>query len=119
MRGTVAVIVTLLIAAIVGVGAYELGVAQGAAGAGGAVAPVGYYHPFFWGFPLFGLLFPLLFFFLLFGLARAAFGGWRGGWGYGRYADERRARLEELHRQMHGEAPREGGTTTPTPPTGR
>src|SRR5881392_768579 len=71
MRG-IGIIVTLVIAAIVGVGAYQLGVAQGLAGAGTAVAPALYYHPFFFGG--FGFLFPLLFIFLVFALIRGAFG---------------------------------------------
>ena len=75
MRG-IGIIVTLVIAAIVGVGAYQLGVAQGLATTGTAVAPYGYYHPFFFGG--FGFLFPLLFIFLIFFLLRGAF--W-GGWG--------------------------------------
>jgi hypothetical protein len=123
MRGITALIVTLVIAAIVGVGAYQLGVAQGVAGAGGAtpaVAPVLYYHPFFG----FGFLFPLLFFLFLFFLIRAAF--WGGGWGrryggWGRYGyGEPRDRFEEWHRQQHGEAPRDpGSSSSSTPPTGR
>jgi len=123
MRGITALIVTLVIAAIVGIGAYQLGVAQGLAGAGGAtaVAPAAYYyHPFFFGG--FGFLFPLLFIFLIFFLIRGAFwGGWGrryGGWGRYGYGDPR-DRLEEWHKQMHGETPREGGSTPQTPPTGR
>ena len=66
MRSSVAILVTLIIAAIVGIGAYQLGVAQGLATTGGgtAVAPAYYYHPFFGGFGFLGLLFPLLFIFL-------------------------------------------------------
>src|SRR2546425_11756957 len=75
MRG-IGIIVTLVIAAIVGVGAYQLGVTQGLATTGTAVAPAIYYHPFFFGG--FGFLFPLLFLFLIFFLIRGAF--W-GGWG--------------------------------------
>jgi hypothetical protein len=119
MRGLFALIVTLLIAGIVGVGAYQLGVAQGLATTGttpGAVAPVYYYHPFFFGG--FGFLFPLLFIFLIFALIRGAFWGGRryygGGWGgYGQ-----RERIEELHRELHGQTARDGGASS-TPPTGR
>jgi hypothetical protein len=117
MRGIVAVIVTLAIALIVGAGAYELGVQQGLATTGTAVAPAVYYHPFFFGG--FGILFPLLFLFLIFGLARAAFGGWGrryGGWG-GYYASPRE-RLEDIHRELHGEKPKDAGQSG-TPPTGR
>jgi hypothetical protein len=124
MRGITAVIVTLVIAAIVGVGAYQLGVAQGLAGAAAptAVAPAFYYyHPFFFGG--FGFLFPLLFIFLIFFLVRGLFWGWGGrrygGWGRYGYGDPR-DRLEEWHKQMHGEAPRDpGSSSSTTPPTGR
>jgi hypothetical protein len=119
MRGITAVIVTVLIALVVGVGAYQLGVAQGA----GAALPAGervVYHPIFWGFPFFGILFPILFFFLLFALARAAFWGGRRGWGYGPYAEERRARLAELHRELHREGgANDTGAGSSPPPTGR
>ena len=120
MRG-IGIVVTLVIAAIVGVGAYQLGVAQGLATTGTAVAPYGYYHPFFFGG--FGFLFPLLFIFLIFFLLRGAF---RGGWGRrygggpgGGYWGDPKARLEEWHKEMHGEKPRDGGSTTQTPPSGR
>src|SRR2546428_12488699 len=81
MRG-IGIIVTLVIAAIVGVGAYQLGVAQGLATTGTAVAPYGYYHPFFFGGV--GVLFPLLFIFLIFFLLPGAFSGGGGGGFWGR-----------------------------------
>jgi hypothetical protein len=120
MRGF-GIILTLVIAAIVGVGAYQLGVAQGLATTGTAVAPAVYYHPFFFGG--FGFLFPLLFIFLIFALIRGAFGrgrgwGYGGGWGGPGYYQSPRERLEELHREMHGEKPKDTGTTSP-PPSGR
>ena len=76
----------------VGVGIYQAGVAQGVVDAGrlpaGAVVPVaGYGYGYGWGFHGFGflgLLFPILFLFLIFGLVRAAFGRgrhWGPGWG--------------------------------------
>jgi len=119
MRG-LGIIVTLVIAAIVGVGAYQLGVAQGLANTGTAVAPAYYYHPFFFGG--FGFLFPLLFIFFIFFLLRGAFwGGWGrrygGGWGHGYYQGPRE-RLEELHREMHGEKPKDT-EQSPPPPSGR
>ena len=118
MRGF-GIILTLVIAAIVGVGAYQLGVAQGLATTGTAVAPALYYHPFFFGG--FGFLFPLLFIFFIFFLLRAAFWGWGGrhyggGWGRGDYQSPRE-RLEALHKELHGEKP-DSGTTSP-PPSGR
>ncbi len=121
MRG-IGIILTLVIAAIVGVGAYQLGVSQGLAATGTAVAPAAYYyHPFFFGG--FGFLFPLLFIFLIFALVRGAFSrgrGWGhgGGWGGPGYYQSPRERLEELHREMHGEKPKDSGTTSP-PPSGR
>jgi len=120
MRG-IGIILTLVIAAIVGVGAYQLGVSQGLAATGTAVAPaVYYYHPFFFGG--FGFLFPLLFIFLIFALIRGAFwGGWGrryGGWGGGYGYPSPRERLEDLHREMHGEKPKDTGTASP-PPSGR
>jgi hypothetical protein len=119
MRG-IGIFVTLVIAAIVGVGAYQLGVAQGLATTGTAVAPAIYYHPFFFGG--FGFLFPLLFIFFIFFLLRAAFWGWGGrhyggGWGKGYYQSPRE-RLEQLHKELHGEKPTDTGTTSP-PPSGR
>src|SRR5712691_13012236 len=117
MRG-IGIILTLVIAAIVGVGAYQLGVSQGLAATGTAVAPAAYYyHPFFFGG--FGFLFPLLFIFLIFALVRGAFSrgrGWGhgGGWGGPGYYQSPRERLEE----MHGEKPKDSGTTSP-PPSGR
>ena len=124
MRGIVGLIVTLVIAALVGVGAYQLGVSQGLASTGTAVAPVAYYHPFFWGFGFFGFLFPLLFIFLIFGLLRAAFwgGGWGRRYGYGGYWGDRAARLEDWHKRAHGESTAStdaGGTGGSNPPTGR
>ncbi len=121
MRG-IGIILTLVIAAIVGVGAYQLGVSQGLAATGTAVAPaVYYYHPFFFGG--FGFLFPLLFIFLIFALVRGAFSRGRG-WGYGagwggpgQYQSPRE-RLEALHKELHGEKPSDTGTTSP-PPSGR
>src|SRR3977135_3827812 len=80
MRG-IGIFVTLVIAAIVGAGAYQLGVAQGLATTGTAVAPLAYYHPFFFGG--FGFLFPLLFLFFIFFFVRAASWG-RGGRALGR-----------------------------------
>jgi len=114
------IIVVAAIALVVGVFAYQLGVSQGLATTGTAVAPALYYHPFFFGG--FGLLFPLLFLFLIFALIRGAFWGWGGrhhggGWGGGYYQSPRE-RLEALHKELHGEKPTDTGTTSP-PPSGR
>jgi hypothetical protein len=121
MRGFVGIIVTVAIALFIGVGAYELGVQQGLATTGTAVAPAVYYHPWFFGG--FGFLFPLLFLFFIFALMRAAFGGWGrryGGWGggYGHYPGGARERIEEIHRELHAEKPKDTGPAG-SPPTGR
>src|SRR5512141_2267356 len=91
MLGLVGVVVGL------GAGVYNAGVTQGLAasgklalpdGANGVVAPYAYYgpyRPFGFGVGLFGLLVPLLFFFLIFSAIRGLFfRGWRRGpWGHG------------------------------------
>lgn len=124
-RAIVGFFLTLVaVGVLVGIGAeiYQAGVAQGIVDAGrfpaGAPVPVagyGGYH----GFNFLGLLFPLLFLFLIFGLIRAAFSRGRGwGHGYGRgsgsgygWGEERDRRMTELHRRMH-EA--DGGTGAAT-----
>ncbi len=115
------VLAIVLIAALVGVGTYvyNAGVAQGLAASGkivapdGGVAPYAYYGPFYqpwgFGFGIFGLIFPLLFIFLIFGLLRGIFfGGWRGrrGWGdprsqRGEWPHDVPPTVEEWHRKMH------------------
>lgn len=119
------VLVLLAGAAGVGVIAYNYGVAQGLMQSGQIVAPEGgavpyaypYYGPFFFhrpffGFGLLGCLFPLLFFFVVFGLLRALF--WRGPWGWGRrggwghhgpWGKGVPPMFEEWHKRAHGEAP--------------
>lgn len=118
MRGFVRFLAfLLLIAVVVGIGAavYNAGVTAGlneaariAADAGEAVTiPVWgaspYWHgPGGWGF--FGFFFLIFGIFLVIGLARAAFGwgrwgGPRGGGGHG--WEDRRSRMEELHRELH------------------
>jgi len=90
----------LLLSVVAGV-AYQVGVSTaatvtGTAGAT-AVAAYPYWHPFAFGFfPFFGLLFPIFFLFLIFGLFRAAFGGGhRMGYGGGPRM------FDEWHRQAH------------------
>lgn len=120
MRGIFAIFVTLVIAAIVGVGAYQLGFAEGLGATGTAVGPAVYYPHFYGGF---GFLFPLLFILFIFVLLRGAFGGWGrrygGGWGGPGYYQSPRERLEELHRELHGEKPKDTGTSSSSPPSGR
>jgi hypothetical protein len=112
----------ILVALVVGAGVfvYNAGVAQGLATSGQAVAsngqgtpgPYYYYAPFYrpWGFGPFGLIFPLLFVFLIFLAVRGLFfRDWRrhGPWmRYGPYDYGRRdvpPMAEEWHRKMHEE----------------
>lgn len=115
------VLVLVLIGALFGLGSYvyNAGVAQGLAVSGkvalpddgSAVAPYPYYAPMYrpwgFGFGLFGLILPLLFFFLIFGAIRGLFfRGWRGhgpwGWGpRGEWKNGVPPMAEEWHRKMH------------------
>jgi hypothetical protein len=100
MRWLGAILLMTLIAVVVGIGAYRMGVAQGLAlgmaqveGGREAVyahgwhahGGYGWHGP--WGFGFgFGFLVPLLFFFTWFAVMRMLFwrgprGPWRGGWG--------------------------------------
>jgi hypothetical protein len=143
-RGIVTFLFGLIVVGIlvgVGVGIYQAGVTQGIVDAGripaeGVVPVAGYgygygFHGF--GFGFLGLLFPLLFLFLIFGLVRAAFGrgrGWGGGWG-GRYGygpgwgkgfgpgaggpeawrEERERQISDLHRRLHDEEAKGTGSS--------
>ncbi len=110
--------------------AYNAGVARGVAEGANLTLPEGapgpgigpgpfygypyfYPRPFGFGFGFLGCLFPLLFFFLLFGLIRGMF--WRGRWGwgghYGPWEKGRPPMFEEWHRRAHGEST--PGTTEP------
>lgn len=94
----------LVLGAVAGVG-YQVGIATGAAVAGAAGVPAVAAYPYYWHpigfgfFPFFGLLFPLLFILLLFGLGRALFWGGRGP-GYGKHWGGPRM-LDEWHREAH------------------
>jgi hypothetical protein len=108
-------LVLLLIAVVAGVGvyAYNAGVAQGMVASGKLTTPSDgvpypYLAPFFFrpwgfGFGFFGILAPLFFFLLIFGLFRLIF--WRGAWGGGgprRYWREGvPPAFEEWHRRSH------------------
>lgn len=133
-RAIVTFILSLIfVGVLVGIGAeiYQSGVAQGVIDAGrfpaGAPVPVaGYGYNGGHGFNFLGLLFPILFLFLIFGLIRAAFSrgrGWGHGYGHGYgwregpmadgprgpegWREERDRRMAEMHRRLH-EA--DGGT---------
>ncbi len=99
------------------------------------VPPYGYgygygWHPFGWGFSIFGVLFGLFFLFLIFGLIRAIFWGGRRGWGPGGWGEpghhanggrydrnpwiERFGpSFEEWHRQAHGSSTTPGSSNEP------
>jgi hypothetical protein len=118
MRPLLALILVLVLGGAIAAGAYEAGLAQGAAqivvpAAGAAPAAgapvVAYYgHPYGWGwgfFP-FGFLFPILGLFLFFALMRALVGG-RGYGHRGWYGDGQPGvpgRFEEWHKRAHGDA---------------
>jgi hypothetical protein len=95
----------LLVLGLVGLVGYQIGISQqiatAAPGVAPALAPVAYgYYPWHFGFGFFGLLFPLFFLFIFFGLIRAAFGGGRG-WGGGHGTYSRWGRMEEMHEELH------------------
>lgn len=131
MNGRIILIGLLVLALIagaagVGVYAYNAGVAQGLVQSGkvsvveGGPGPYPYYggpfffhQPFGFGFGFLGCLFPLLFFFLIFGLLRGIF--WRGPWGWKRGWGGQHEHgpwdkggvppmFEEWHRQAHGQS---------------
>jgi hypothetical protein len=118
MRTFIGFVLSLIILAILGgiaVGVYNAGVSAGLAQAGavgaGAAAPYVYgwgLNGLGWGFGFLGLLFPLLFLFLIFGLLRAVVGGGRRGWGHHGWDGgptgwraERERYMADLHRRLH------------------
>src|SRR5467141_61177 len=99
------VVLTGVIAAVVGVLSYQAGVSTQLPA--GAALPPYYYEPHFYGFGLFGILFLLFIFFLLcriFSFGR--WGGGRGGWkhhGYGGGVPPAiEERMQEWHKRAHG-----------------
>ena len=119
--GLFAVLITLVIADVVGGFAYSAGLAAGqtavvAPGAvPGTVVYPGGWHPFGFGFGIFGLLFVVLFVGLI---VRAFGGGGRGGpggrgpWGWdrerwqsGEVPPPIQSMLESWHRTAHGDPP--------------
>ena len=101
-RAIVGVLAALVLAAAVGVMAYNAGVAHGLAESGRlAAAPGGpgsyvYVWPRPWGFGFFPFFLLLLGFFLV---RRLLWGG--RGWGGGHYYDGVPPRFEEWHRRVH------------------
>lgn len=116
--GVLLAIVLIVGAVCLGAYAYNVGVTAGLAQSGALQAPATgtapyarpFYGPFFfrpfgWGFGILGLLFPLFFLFLIFGLLRAFIWGPRWRMHHHRYwaADERGVppAVEEWHKRMH------------------
>ncbi len=112
-----ALVLVVALAAVVGVFAYNLGLAHGiartaprvAAPAGPTgVVPFAYYpRPWGWGFGFFPF-FGLIWIFLFFALLRPLWWGWGPRWygrGCRRYRDEGRVppEFEEWHRRVHGQ----------------
>ena len=137
--GLLGLVATVIVIAIVGVIAYQVGWGEGFAqhvpaavpADGSTTAPAQFYPyyygygPHFFGFGwIFGLLFFLFLGFIFFRFLAFGLFGWRRGWGYGGRGgwgmhgggvppaiDER---MREWHQRAHGEQP--AGTTTPPPP---
>ena len=116
---TARTLLTLFAAAVIGLIGYEIGISQNIAAQipPGAAQGAYWYGPHFGFGGFFGLFFGILILFLFIGLLRAAMWGgrgWHGGHGYGSMSEHRRARFEELHRELHGETPRSGDPSTST-----
>lgn len=136
--GLFGLVATIILIAIVGVIAYQVGwgdgfaqhVPQAVPADGSTTAPAQYYPyyygygPHFFGFGwIFGLLFFLFVGFFFFRVLAFGLFGWRRGWGYGGRGwgmhgggippaiDER---MRDWHQRAHGEQPT--GSTPPPPP---
>jgi hypothetical protein len=125
MRALLIAILVLIVGGAIAVGAYDAGIAQGAAqlvapAANGAPPAVAYYgRPYGWGFGFFpfGFLFPILGLFLFFALMRALIWSGRGYGHHGWYGDSQPGvpgRFEEWHKRAHGDT--STGTDRSTPP---
>jgi hypothetical protein len=138
MRTFFSLVLGLVFVAIlggIGVSIYNAGVSAGLAQSGataGAAAPYvyGWGPGFGFGFGFLGLLFPIFFLFLIFGLLRAAIFGGRRGWGSGSHyrwhggtgpdgwRSERERYMADLHRRLHeteGSAPGSGSGSGSAP----
>jgi hypothetical protein len=116
-------LLVVIVLAGIGVGIYNAGLQQGIVQSANLPAGTVPYAAYGWRGDggILGLFFPILFLFILFGLARAAFGhrrGWGhgyGGWGYGRGpwmgaggqggpavpGTDREQWVAEMHRRLH------------------
>ena len=106
MRALAIAALAVMLAAVIGIGAYNAGAAHAVADGGGHLH---WGHGFGYGFSPF---FSLFFFFLFFAIMRRLWWGpsWGGGWGpgryrYRRYYDDVPPEFEEWHRRAHGEQP--------------
>lgn len=108
--GVVWGLVTLVVAGIVGVVAYNLGASSVVTSSATEAGRVVYYPGYGFGFGFFWL-FPLLFFVLIFFGLFGRWGRWygRGGWSGGKYGQGPGSYLDSWHQQAHG---------TPAPKTG-
>jgi hypothetical protein len=112
-------ILTLVLAVAIGASAYHWGYVNGLGAHGQAVVgTVGYGGFFPFGF----FLFPLLFFFLIFGLGRALFWGGHGWHGHdhphgpmGPGGWDRRAQMEDWHLRQHEPSEGPGGSAGAMP----
>jgi len=122
----------IMIGALIALGVYvyNIGVTQGIASGTALQVPEGsagmhpyyYYQPFYrpWGFVCFGLIGPLLFLFLIFGLMRGmffrswrhfghgygpSFGHWKWGGSKEQWKEGVPPMVAEWHRKLHGEEP--------------
>ncbi len=93
-------LVTLVIAAVVGAIAYNLGAASVATTSAAAEAGRVVYYPGYWGFGFFWI-FPLLFLLFIFFGVFGRWGRWYGGGPGGGYGDPR-SRLDRWHQEAHG-----------------
>jgi hypothetical protein len=123
-----AAVALVLVAGFLVVGAYNAGLATGAAETAGAGATVPYrawgygWHPLGFGIGLFGLLGTLLFVFVIFGLVRAVFWGgrgrrWDGPAGGGRWEGRAHDAFDDWHRRAH-EDTRDDRARESRPPSG-
>jgi hypothetical protein len=139
-------LLVVIVLAGIGVGIYNAGLQQGIVQSADLPAGTVPYAAYggHWDGGIFGLFFPILFLFILFGIARAAFGhrrGWGHGygygpgrWGYGRgpwmgpngptgSGSDREQWVAEMHRRLHeaeGTDPNASGSASGsgTPGTG-
>jgi hypothetical protein len=130
-------LLVLVLLGAIGVGIYDAGLQQGILQSAdlpaNAVPYYAYgYHGFGFGGGLLGLIFPILFLFLIFGLVRAAFRGGRGWghhgygygpgrWGQGPATGDRNQWVADWHRRLHetdADASSGSGTSTASGPSG-